>query len=222
MSLPPPPEDDSLPPSPETPSGFPASAMPPVQPAQPTQPGQPVQPGQPGQPVQPGFSPVESANTSAVPAQPPLSPSPQPTPGAQPYPAQEMPGGAMPPYAQYQQYGTPTKTTENPLKPLFDFKFKRFITIPLLGVIYAVGLIFAGVSALLTWGMLFLRAATIGSATEVIGAFLLIIPIGLGLFLGVLLWRVTLESVAALIRVAENSTKILEATEKIEAAHERG
>lgn len=128
----------------------------------------------------------------------------------------------MPPYVKYQQYGAPAKTTENPLKPLFDFKFKRFITIPLLGIIYAVGLIFAGVSALLTWGLLFLRVAALGSPAEAFGAFLLIIPIGLGLFLGVLLWRVTLESVAALIRVAENSTKILEATEKIEAAHERG
>lgn len=244
MSLPPPPENDSLPPAPVNPVVYPSAqpAMPPTQPAvppaqpavqpavssQPAQPAvlpvqppaQPAQSAQPSQPMQPGFTPLQAGTpTGAIPAQ---TPAPQPyqqMPGAQPYPPQGAPTGNAGPYAQYQQPGSAVKRN-NPFEGLFDLRFNKFITIPLLGIVYAVGLLVAGLTALFVWG---------GSASALVGmgapsalAFLVGIPVVLVLFLNILLWRVTLESIVALIRVAENSTKILEATEKIEAAHEKG
>ena len=243
MSLPPPPENDSLPPAPVNPVVSPSAqpAMPPTQPAVPpaqpqppvqpaAQPSQPEQPGfapaqppapaQPSQPMQPGFTPLQTGTpTGAIPAQ---TPAPQPyqqMPGAQPYPPQGAPTGNAGPYAQYQQPGPAVKRS-NPFEGLFDLRFNKFITIPLLGIVYAVGLLVAGLTALFVWGSL--ASAWVGMGTPGVFAFLVGIPVALVLFLNVLLWRVTLESIVALIRVAENSTKILEATEKIEAAHEKG
>ena len=140
-------------------------------------------------------------------------------PGAQPYPPQGAPTGKAGPYAQYQQPGPAVKRS-NPFEGLFDLRFNKFITIPLLGIVYAVGLLVACLTALFVWGSL--ASALVGMGTPGVFAFLVGIPVALVLFLNVLLWRVTLESIVALIRVAENSTKILEATEKIEAAHEKG
>ena len=244
MSLPPPPENDSLPPAPVNPVVYPSAqpAMPPTQPAvppaqpavqpalssQPAQPAvlpvqppaQPAQSAQPSQPMQPGFTPPQTGTpTGAIPAQ---TPAPQPyqqMPGAQPYPPQGAPTGNAGPYAQYQQPGPAVKRS-NPFEGLFDLRFNKFITIPLLGIVYAVGLLVAGLTALFVWGSL--ASALVGMGTPGVFAFLVGIPVALVLFLNVLLWRVTLESIVALIRVAENSTKILEATEKIEAAHEKG
>ena len=226
MSLPPPPENDSLPPAPVNPAVYPGAqpAVPPAQPSQPEQPGfapaQPPAPAQPSQPMQPGFTPLQTGTpTGAIPAQ---TPAPQPyqqVSGAQTYPPQGAPTGNAAPYAQYQQPGPAVKRS-NPFEGLFDLRFNKFITIPLLGIVYAVGIAVACLTALFVWG---------GSASALVGmgapsalAFLVGIPVVLVLFLNVLLWRVTLESIVALIRVAENSTKILEATEKIEAAHEKG
>lgn len=242
MSLPPPPEND-LPPAPVNPTASPggqpavpptqpvvppAQPQPPVQPAaqpsQPEQPGfapaQPPAPAQPSQPMQPGFTPLQTGTpTGAIPAQ---TPAPQPyqqMSGAQPYPPQGTPAGNAASYPQYQQ-PSPAVKSSNPFEGLFDLKFNKFITIPLLGIVYAVGIAVACLTALFVWG---------GSASALVGmgapsalAFLVGIPVVLVLFLNILLWRVTLESIVALIRVAENSTKILEATEKIEATHEQG
>lgn len=236
MSLPPPPENESLPPAPVNPTAYPGAqpAMPPAQPqhtaqhvaqpSQPEQPGfaptQPPAPAQPSQPMQPGYTPLQTGTpTGAIPAQ---TPAPQPyqqMPGAQPYPPQGAPSGNAAPYAQYQQPGPAVKRS-NPFEGLFDLKFNKFITIPLLGIVYAVGLLVAGLTALFVWGIL--ASALVGMGTPGVFAFLVGIPVALVLFLNVLLWRVTLESIVALIRVAENTTKILEATEKIEAAHEEG
>ncbi len=244
MSLPPPPENDSSLPAPVNPVVYPSSqpAMPPTQPAvppaqpavQPAVPSQPAQPAvlpvqppaqpaqsaQPSQPMQPGFTPLQTGTpTGAIPAQ---TPAPQPyqqMPGAQPYPPQGAPTGNAGPYAQYQQPGPAVKRS-NPFEGLFDLRFNKFITIPLLGIVYAVGLLVACLTALFVWGSL--ASALVGMGTPGVFAFLVGIPVALVLFLNVLLWRVTLESIVALIRVAENSTKILEATEKIEAAHEKG
>lgn len=236
MSLPPPPENESLPPAPVNPTAYPGAqpAMPPTQPqhtaqhvaqpSQPEQPGfapaQPAAPAQPSQPMQPGFTPLQTGTpTGAIPAQ---TPAPQPyqqMSGAQPCPPQGAPSGNAAPYAQYQQPGPAVKSS-NPFEGLFDLRFNKFITIPLLGIVYAVGLLVAGLTALFFWGSL--ASALVGMGTPSVFAFLVGIPVALVLFLNILLWRVTLESVVALIRVAENSTKILEATEKIESTHEKG
>lgn len=236
MSLPPPPENESLPPAPVNPTAYPgaqpvvppaqpqAPVQPAAQPSQPEQPGfaptQPPAPAQPSQPMQPGYTPLQTGTpTGAIPTQ---TPAPQPyqqMPGAQPYPAQGTPAGNAAPYAQYQQPGPAVKRS-NPFEGLFDLKFNKFITIPLLGIVYAVGLLVAGLTALFVWGSL--ASVLVGMGTPGVFAFLVGIPVALVLFLNVLLWRVTLESIVALIRVAENTTKILEATEKIEAAHEKG
>lgn len=90
----------------------------------------------------------------------------------------------------------------------------------MLGNLYAVGLAAAFLTALFVWGGS--ASALVGMGAPRVLAFLVGIPVVLVLSLSILLWRVTLESIVALIRVAENSTKILEATEKIEAAHEKG
>lgn len=237
MSLPPPPENDSLPPAPVNPAVYPGAqpvvppaqpAVPPAQPAaqpsQPEQPGfapaQPPAPAQPSQPMQPGYTPLQTGTpTGAIPAQ---TPAPQPyqqMSGAQPYPPQGAPSGNAAPYAQYQQ-PSPAVKRSNPFEGLFDLRFNKFITIPLLGIVYAVGIAVACLTALFVWGGS--ASALVGMGTPSVFAFLVGIPVVLVLFLNVLLWRVTLESIVALIRVAENSTKILEATEKIEAAHEKG
>lgn len=235
MSLPPPPEND-LPPAPVNPTAYPgaqpavppAQPQPPVQPAaqpsQPEQPGfapaQPPAPAQPSQPMQPGYTPLQTGTPAgAIPAQ---TPPPQPyqqMSGAQPYPPQGAPSGNAAPHAQYQQPGSAVKRS-NPFEGLFDLKFNKFITIPLLGIVYAVGIAVACLTALFVWGGT--ASALVGMGAPGVLAFLVGVPVALVLFLNVLLWRVTLESIVALIRVAENSTKILEATEKIEAAHEKG
>lgn len=236
MSLPPPPEND-LPPAPVNPAAYPGGqpAVPPAQPAVPpaqpaAQPSQPEQPGfapaqppapaQPSQPMQPGFTPLQTGTpTGAIPAQ---TPAPQPyqqVSGAQTYPPQGAPTGNAAPYAQYQQPGPAVKRS-NPFEGLFDLRFNKFITIPLLGNLYAVGLAAAFLTALFVWGGS--ASALVGMGAPRVLAFLVGIPVVLVLSLSILLWRVTLESIVALIRVAENSTKILEATEKIEATHEQG
>ena len=139
--------------------------------------------------------------------------------GAQPYPPQGTPAGNAASYPQYQQPG-PAVNRSNPFEGLFDLKFNKFITIPLLGIVYAVGIAVACLTALFVWGGT--ASALVGIGAPGVLAFLVGVPVALVLFLNILLWRVTLESIVALIRVAENSTKILEATEKIEATHEQG
>jgi hypothetical protein len=90
---------------------------------------------------------------------------------------------------------------------LFDFGFRRFITIRLTGVLYALAL---GVMAviLLSWGLGGFRE---GFLQGLIQLFLLT-PLAFLLYaIGL---RILLEGVVALIRVAENTTLMVEELRK--------
>lgn len=175
----------------------------------------------PPEPKTADLPPAPSGTSWATPPQPPQQ-SAAGVPQSATYIPQGVSDGKAAPYSQYQEYGVPAKKRDNPLKPLFDLKFNKFITLDLLGIVYVIGVVIACLVALLIWGAIFRASLEADSESVSILAFLTIIPILFVLFLHVLLWRVTLEAFAALIRVAINSTKILESTEKIEAAHQRG
>ena len=88
-------------------------------------------------------------------------------------------------------------------KSLFDLSFSKFISTTVIGVIFIIGVI--GIFVL----CVFLYDAYFDD-----DAWLLLLPIIL--VCGTICWRVTLEMYVALIRIAENTTKLVEMKESTE------
>jgi hypothetical protein len=85
---------------------------------------------------------------------------------------------------------------------LFEFSFSRFIGIKVIGVLYAIGIFFAGLFALIALVTGFSQGFLQG-----IGA-LIIAPLIFLLY--VILIRIGLEGFAAALRTAENTTQLVE------------
>ncbi|KAI9130668.1 DUF4282 domain-containing protein [Acaryochloris sp. CCMEE 5410] len=83
---------------------------------------------------------------------------------------------------------------------LFDLSFSEFIAIQIAGVLYGIGILFIGLTAL---GILF--AGLSQGALPAIGA-LIIAPLAFVLY--VIFFRIVLESFIASIRTAENTSRI--------------
>ncbi|MGQ9692730.1 MAG: DUF4282 domain-containing protein [Thermaceae bacterium] len=90
---------------------------------------------------------------------------------------------------------------------LFDLSFRRFVTIRLTGFIYALAL---GVMAviLLAWGI----GGFMGGVLQGLVRLLFLAPLAFLLYAIVL--RILLEGVAALTRVAENTSLVVEEMRK--------
>ncbi|MCI6585037.1 MAG: DUF4282 domain-containing protein [Mobiluncus sp.] len=229
MSFPPPPEDNAPNPSANGPADFPpAPAQPPVNNSYPgTSPQSPfAAPTNSGstnpygvpQPTTP-YGPPQSGQISPGQPQPaqPAQPSQPSQPWAQP-PAGQPYYGSQPAYAPY--YPNQSKPKPSfPFKELFDLKFENFISIKVAGVVYAIGIILDVLFAFGLWVTFISSAMALneyGGAEGLVAlAVLSIIPIVLVLFLSILVWRVTLESIVALIRIAENSTTLVKNTAKL-------
>lgn len=87
-------------------------------------------------------------------------------------------------------------------KLLFEFSFSRFIGIRIIGVLYGIGIFFAGLFALL-----FVPAGFSRDFLSGVGA-LIISPLIFLLY--VILLRITLEGFVAALRTAENTTQLVE------------
>ncbi|WP_182049409.1 DUF4282 domain-containing protein [Changpingibacter yushuensis] len=90
---------------------------------------------------------------------------------------------------------------------LFDFEFKNFVTIKVVKIVYIVVIVLA----VLAW-----IAAVISGASRYgfLGFLGALVFGGVGAFLYILLARVGLEVSIALIRTAQNTSKIVEKTDK--------
>ncbi len=87
-------------------------------------------------------------------------------------------------------------------KLLFEFSFSRFIGIRIIGVLYGIGMFFAGLLALTFAAAGFSRGFFAGVGT------LILLPL-IFLFYVILL-RITLEGFVAALRTAENTTHLVE------------
>jgi len=88
---------------------------------------------------------------------------------------------------------------------LFDFKFRRFITPTVIGVIYALELI------AITIGVVVFIAGQGGSYYGAFGNVAVRVVVGIvGWFVLIVLLRVVNEGLVALTRIAENTSEILE------------
>jgi len=108
---------------------------------------------------------------------------------------------------------------ENPLEPgehidvqgffqaLFDLSFRRFITLRLTGILYAIALALGGLYAL-GWGL-----AGFGESLGQ-GLLRLVVLAPLGFLLYAIWVRILLEASVSLIRVAQNTSDILEELRK--------
>lgn len=91
---------------------------------------------------------------------------------------------------------------------LFDFSFRRFVTIDFVKVIY---IIFVGIYGI-TWGLsiLFsLAAFTTGFAEGLVALFMAVVVGGILFFLAVIGARVTLEFFVSMVRTAQNTSELV-------------
>ena len=97
---------------------------------------------------------------------------------------------------------TPQVTASKFWAGLFDFKFKTFITLKFISVIYAIIMGVIALGGLIT----FVAMAYQGTGTAVLGLFL--VPAFMLIY--VLAARLWLELVAVIFRIGENTTKLVE------------
>jgi len=90
---------------------------------------------------------------------------------------------------------------------LFDFEFKNFVTIKVVKIVYIVVIVLA----VLAWIAAVISGASRDGFLGFLGA---LVFGGVGAFLYILLARVGLEVSIALIRTAQNTSKIVEKTDK--------
>lgn len=83
---------------------------------------------------------------------------------------------------------------------LFDFSFSTFVTTKIIKVLFVLGIIFAGLWSI----MIFFSLASKGGASTILG--LILIP--LLFILGVIYFRVVLEIIIVIFRIAENTSEI--------------
>lgn len=87
------------------------------------------------------------------------------------------------------------------LSLLFEFSFSRFISLKIIGVLYAIGIFFGGLAAV---GIIIA-----GFSNGSTGVFsLILVPFALLFYLIIL--RVVLEGFAAVLRIAENTSYLVE------------
>lgn len=123
------------------------------------------------------------------------------TPTPPPPPSEPVPGPApQPPADGPEQFSL--SDTSGFFSSLFDWNFKKFITLGVLQVLYIIGVILIALSVVL--GMI--TAVMTMIQTSVIGGLisLLIAPVA-GL-LGILWLRISLELVAVIFRIGQNTS----------------
>ena len=89
------------------------------------------------------------------------------------------------------------------LAAIFDFSFRRFITLSVIKVLFILGILLIA----LEWVALMIVAFTTAGALAGIGALL----IGtIGAFIAVIFLRVWLELIVVIFRIGENTSKLVE------------
>ena len=96
------------------------------------------------------------------------------------------------------------------LKSIFDLSFAKFISTKVIPVIFIFGVV-----------ILVAMCAALSYYLQFEGAFICLILPTLIFIASVICWRVTLEMYVALIRIAENTTKLVEINEPKETDTEQ-
>lgn len=93
------------------------------------------------------------------------------------------------------------------LTPLLDLRFKRFITVSIVKVLYLVGIAMVALTVL-TWIIAgFTQGAMVGIAMLVLSPLFLL--------LGVILLRIYLEVLVVLFRIAENTARMAGTSDRV-------
>jgi Domain of unknown function (DUF4282) len=85
---------------------------------------------------------------------------------------------------------------------LFEFSFSRFIGIKVVGVLYGIGMFFAGLIVMTVLGTGFSQGIGPGLISLILSPILFLVY--------VILLRVSLEGFVATLRTAENTTQLVE------------
>lgn len=95
----------------------------------------------------------------------------------------------------------PSKEEKGFFASLFDFRFEQWVTLRVAGVLYAITIALVVVFGVVSFiGLLFS-----GEALGILGAF---VGVPLGVFLLILLSRLTFEATIALVAVAKNTESL--------------
>lgn len=124
------------------------------------------------------------------------------------YPPQPGDYPPVPPSAPG-RFDAPLSSLKDPsfFPTLFSFDFTHFITLKVLSALYGLLMLALGLGYVVAVISSFMQSAGFGLVVLILGA--------VGLLIYLILARISLEFYAAAIRTAENTTKLLESTNKL-------